>query len=265
MRDEDGEMLRNEADGLVFYQFETWAGELKHGVFTRHGGVSEGPFAALNLGGNVGDAPAAVRENHRRMYAALGIHRDEAVTVWQVHGADVVLADAPVPERRWLAEADALITNRVGLALTMRFADCTPLLFHDPVRRAIGIAHAGWRGTVQGVGTRTIAAMCQAFGSRPADIRAAIGPSIGPTRYQVGQEVVDAVHRRFGTLDGLAARADDGTWYLDLWAANARDVRQAGVREIEIAAMCTAERTDEFFSHRAEGGRTGRFGAVIQL
>ncbi len=258
--------MKRVANGrLAYYQFDQWPA-LTHGVFTRQGGVSRAPWASLNMGGNVGDDPQAVRHNHELMYAALGLDEARACTVWQVHSADVILASSPVRGRRWLALADAMITDRPGVPLAMRFADCTPLLFHDPVQGVAGIAHAGWRGTVQGVGAAVVRALSRSFGCRPANIEVGIGPSIGPRRYQVGGEVVDAVRAYFGTTDGLIHRsAADGTAYLDLWAANRLDLERAGVERIETAAICTAERTDEFYSHRAERGRTGRFSAVIAL
>ncbi len=258
-------MRRIVQDELVFYRFDQWD-ELRHGVFTRRGGVSQEPWASLNLGGNVGDSPAAVRQNHERMFAALRLDERRACTVWQVHSADVLIANGPVKGRRWLGLADSLITDRPETPLAMRFADCAPLLFYDPVRGVIGLAHAGWRGVVRGVGSNTVRAMEQAYGCRPADIQAAIGPCIGPRRYQVGEEVVNAVRDYFGTTDGLIRwDPDDQTAYLDLWEANRRDLLRAGVEQVELAGICTAERTDEFFSHRAEKGRTGRFGAVLCL
>lgn len=258
-------MERIAQNGLVYYRFDQWQ-TVTHGIFTRVGGVSAAPFAALNLGGNVGDDPAAVRENHVRMYTALGVEDDRACTVWQVHSADVVVVRRPLDVRRWLARADAMVTDKPGLPLSMRFADCTPLLFHDPVRGVIGMAHAGWRGTVQGIGARTVKTMVNTYGCKPSDIQAGIGPSIGPERYQVGEEVVAAAYKYFGTLDDFIDRdPHDNTAYFDLWTANALDLRRAGVEQIEIAGMCTASNTAEFYSHRAEKGATGRFGAVICL
>lgn len=251
-----------EAEGLVYYRFESIPA--RHGIFTRAGGVSAAPWNSLNLGGNVGDDPLAVRENHRRMYAALGVNGDRASTVWQVHSADVVYAAGPVPGRRWLAAADAMMTDQPDTPLAMRFADCTPILVCDTRRGAVGMAHAGWRGTVQGISGELVRAMVEAFGSRPADLVAGIGPSIGPEHYQVGEEVVEAVKAHFGATDGLIARnPDDGTAYLDLWAANRLDLERAGVAQVEVAGLSTAAHTSEFYSHRAEKGRTGRFGAVI--
>ncbi len=250
---------------LVYYAFKMWP-ELRHGIFTRKGGQSAAPWASLNMGGNVGDDPAAVRRNHELMYAALNLNEARACTVWQVHSADTIIADGPVEGRRWLGLADGLVTDRADTPLTMRFADCTPLLFYDAVQGVIGIAHAGWRGTVLGVGANTALTMIESYGCQAANIQVGIGPSIGPQRYQVGEEVVAAVQQRFGTTDGLIYRdAADGTAYLDLWAANRLDLERVGVEKIEVAGMCTATLTDEFFSHRAEKGRTGRFGAVLSL
>lgn len=263
-------MQRIDTNGPLYYQFDQWAAHgrgaaLQHGVFTRLGGVSEGHFGTLNVGGTVGDDPAAVQENMRRIYAALDVDGQVACSVWQVHSADVVVADERAPGRRWLARADGMITDRPDLPLTMRFADCVPILFHDPVQRAVGIAHAGWRGTVALVATSTLQAMQDAYDCRPADVQVAIGPSIGPEHYQVGPEVVEAARAAFGTVDGIIAYADDGSAYFNLWRANELALQQAGVTQIEIAGICTATHTDEFFSHRAEKGKTGRFCAVIAL
>lgn len=258
-------LLQTAANGLRYYQHPSW-GHLKHGIFTRHGGVSAAPWASLNLGGTVGDTTEAVRANHDKIYAALGIDPARAVTTWQVHSADVIVAHQPIPGRRWLAQADGMITDRPDVALVMRFADCTPLLFHDPVRGVIGVAHAGWRGTVQGVGANTVRAMQQTYGSRPADIQAWIGPAISRDCFQVGEEVVAALHQHFGTVEGLMQRdVVDQTAYVDLWAANALDLRRMGVEDITVLPICTVQNTQDFFSHRGEKGRTGRFGAVIAL
>lgn len=250
---------------LIYYRFEMWP-DLRHGIFTRCGGVSEAPWSSLNMGGSVGDDPAAVRQNHVLMHEALGMNQNAVRTVWQVHSADVVTAADVTHDPQQLIKADGIVTDELDTPLTMRFADCTPILFYDAVKGIIGIAHAGWRGTVQGIGAQTVQKMVSLYGCNPADIQAGIGPSIGPKHYQVGEEVVAAVQGYFGTTDGLIHRdVADGTAYLDLWAANRLDLERAGVEQIEVAQICTAEHVDEFFSHRAEKGRTGRFGAVLSL
>jgi len=255
-------------DGPVYYQFEQWAENREgpvHGIFTRLGGVSAPPWASLNVGSTVGDDPGAVARNKALMAAALGLDERRFCTVWQVHGREtIVVEDAPC-DGGILGQADGIVTDRPGAVLTMRFADCVPILLYDPVRRVIGLAHAGWRGTVAGVAQSVVAIMAGRYSCRPEDIQAGIGPSIGPEQYCVGEEVVRAVQEAFGDGDGLIRRAADGAAYLDLWAANQRALNAAGVRQVEIAGLCTASRTHEFYSHRAEQGRTGRFGVVIAL
>lgn len=260
-------MYRLDQSGPLYYQFDQWLDSkaLTHAVFTRHGGTSRAPWASLNIGGTVGDDPQAVQQNVQLVYDTLELDSRRACEVWQIHSADAVIANEPIPGRRWLARADAMVTNKPGVPLLMRFADCVPILFYDPRHHAIGIAHAGWRGTVAQVVVSTLQTMRDAFGTQPEDIQAAIGPSIGPDHYQVGPEVVDAVMQSFGTTQDLIRRASDGSAYLDLWASNHLALERAGVRSIEVAGICTASNTVDFFSHRAEHGKTGRFGAVIAL
>lgn len=256
---------RIQYDEMAYYRFNNMP-DIKHGIFTRLGGASLSPWGSLNLGGNVGDDPDAVHENYQRVYRALDVNHERACSVWQVHSADTVIVDAPVPGRRWVALADGMVTNQPNTPLVMRYADCTPIILHDPEQQVIGLAHAGWRGTVQGVGVSVAQVMVDAFGCKPENIVAGIGPSIGPDRYQVGEEVVTAVGVHFNTTDGLVRRnPTDGTDYLDLWTANELDLRRYGIEQVEVAGICTAKNTHEFFSHRAEKGKTGRFVAVISL
>jgi hypothetical protein len=152
------------------------------------------------------------------------------------------------------------------LPLVMAFADCTPIMLVDPVRGAVGIAHAGWRGTVAGICQAVVSKMVDALNCRPADIYAAIGPAIGPCCYEVGTDVVEAVTAALGQNDAFFRPGPQGDQlHFDQWAANEFALRQAGVQQIERADICTACHVDEFYSHRAEGGRTGRFGAIIAL
>lgn len=257
----------NHPNTPTFYQFDQWQTvPVQHGVFTRHGGISVGAFDSLNVGGMIGDDQNAVLENSRRVYETLGYRPDQVCTVWQVHGADVVVVNAPALQRKWQAQADGMITNRTDIALSMRFADCVPVLFYDPTHHAIGAAHAGWRGTVNGVVRSVLAAMHTTYGTNPSEVQAAIGPSIGPDRYQVGPEVVAAVRSRFASVESVIKQdTSDGSFYLNLWEANRQLLEMAGVEQIEIAGICTATHTDEFYSHRAEGGKTGRFATVIGL
>ncbi len=262
-------MRRIREDSLVYYRFESLShfDGLIHGIFTRHGGVSPAPFNTLNVGGTVGDAPENVRINRERMAAAMGVDPSQTRSTWQVHGAEVVVARRDDPPAPLPPQADAMITAEADLPLMMRFADCVPVLLYDPIRRAIGIVHAGWRGTLLGVAAAAVQAMGEAFDSRPQDLIAAIGPSIGPCCYEVGPEVVAQVRGAFPEADDLIippSNSHAGA-HLDLWQANRRTLQAAGVREIEVARLCTACLVHEFFSHRAEAGRTGRFGALISL
>ena len=251
-------------DGTAFYRHPAWS-NLRHGIFTRAGGVSQGRFRSLNVGGSNGDAPAAVRENHRRMYRALDVEAERAATAWLVHSTDVLTVN-DAPNGKPLPKADGLITNRRDLPLVMRFADCVPLLLYDPVQSAIGLGHAGWRGTVQGMASRLVESMVSAYGSCPGDIQALIGPAISLQNYPVGAEVAAAAIARFGADSGVVQRDPQHSQpRLDLWRANDLDLRQAGVEHVETLRICTSERVDLFFSHRAEQGRTGRFGVVICL
>ena len=250
-----------------YYTFEALDAfpELVHGVFTRRGGVSPAPWDSLNLGWAVGDDFVRVDQNYRRIAATLGFDRDDLTTTWQVHGNKILLADA---EHRGgsLGKADGLITNTPGIPLLQRYADCTPILLYDPEHQAAGIAHAGWQGVVNRTAEAAVRAMITTFGSDPAAMVGAVGPAIGPCCYEVGPEVAAAIRdsqRDPNSLLRPSARPNHV--YLDLWEANARQLRDAGVGIVEVAAMCTACHTDIFFSHRGDHGKSGRFGAVIML
>jgi YfiH family protein len=164
-----------------------------------------------------------------------------------------------------LPETDALITSSRGVTLMLRFADCVPVLLYDPVRRVAGLAHAGWRGTVSGIARKTVQRMVSHYGCRPEDVLAGVGPSIGPCCYEVGEDVAEAVRDSMPESDDLLNARSQDRWHLDLWRANVRQLAESGVLDIEIAGTCTACRTDEWYSHRAEHGRTGRWGALLGL
>jgi YfiH family protein len=162
-------------------------------------------------------------------------------------------------------QADGILTCTPGITLMMRFADCVPVLLHDPICRIVGIAHAGWMGTVRGIGRTIVEVMQARFGSKPADILAAIGPSIGPDHYEIGPYVEREVRQAFGKQASSLLHKSAEKIHLNLWAANSLTLELAGVKQIEVAGMCTACNTNDWYSHRAEHGRTGRFGAIIKL
>ncbi len=238
---------------------------VRHGFFTRHGGVSPRPWASLNVGGSVGDDPARVAENRRRAFAALGLDPRSRYDAWQVHGAHAVRAEAPRRPTMPQLKADILLTRNPRVTLSMTFADCVPVVLYDPRRRALALVHAGWRGTVAGAASAAVRALAQAYGSRPRDLVAVIGPSIGPADYEVGEAVVTAVRAAFGDAADRFLPRVDGRWHFDLWAANAWQLHRAGVTQVRVVGLSTAAHTADWFSHRAEQGRTGRFAVLAAL
>lgn len=250
-------------NGLRYFQFEGL--QTRHAVFTRRGGVSPEPWGSLNVGGTVGDDLKRVRKNRLLSFEALGCRPESIFDVWQVHSADVVCARAPRPEGESLRQADVILTDRPEVTLFMRFADCVPILFHDPRQGIIGVAHAGWMGTVRGVATSAVLAMKEQYGSNPSDIIACIGPSIGPDHYEIGADVILQVMQKFGDESELVLKSHRGKIHFNLWEANRLQLERMGVNRIEVSGICTACHTEDWFSHRAEKGRTGRFGALMAL
>lgn len=251
--------------GIRYYQFEKLGPGITQAVFTRQGGLSPEPWTGLNMGGTVGDDPELVYKNRQRALIALDCDPESVYDVWQVHGVSVVVTESPRSKERTHLQADGILTLTPGITLMMRFADCVPVLLHDPIRRIVGIAHAGWMGTVRGICREMVEAMQTRFGSKPADILAAIGPSIGPDHYEVGPDVITQVRQAFGKHASSLLHKSAETIHFNLWAANCLILEQAGVKQIELAGLCTACHTDDWYSHRAEHGRTGRFGAIIKL
>jgi len=250
-------------NGIRYFQFDTLP--TRHALFTRHGGVSPNPWGSLNVGGTVGDDLTRVRENRMLSFQALGCEPESIYDVWQVHSADVVFAQAPRPADESYRQADIILTDQPDVTLFMRFADCVPILVHDPRNGIIGLAHAGWMGTLGDVATSTIEAMEKKYGSKPADLIAGIGPSIGPDHYEIGADVILQVMQKYGDDSELFLKSHNGKIHFNLWEANRSALERAGVGQIEVSGICTACNTGDWFSHRAEKGRTGRFGALISL
>ncbi len=257
---------------LVSYQFDALhESNLNHAIFTRLGGVSEGQWASLNMSRSTGDAAEPVIENRKRALNAFGLKQEQSLTSWLVHGnhVRVVTREDLRIDGANDVHADAMITQARGLALTLRFADCVPVMFHDCANGAIGIAHAGWKGIVNGVLVETVRAMMREYGSRPQDIVAGVGPCIGPEKFEVGEDVAAEIQAAV-SVDVICRRGESETRpytkpRVDLWKAAASQLTHTGVGQVEVAGICTASNTHEWFSHRAEQGKTGRFGAVIVL
>lgn len=235
-------------------------GFVTHAFCTRRGGVSTGPYSSLNLGFLAGDRVEDVRRNQTLVEEAFGIPDGRLMLMRQVHGdrIRVLNGDGPLPEGP--PECDGLISDRPGVALGIRTADCVPIFFADRARRIIGAAHAGWRGTALGIAARMVETLAGRFSSHREDLLALIGPAIGPCCYQVDAPVFEAFSAMPGADLFLRPCKELGRWMLDLALANRLQIREAGVpsKNIFSAGLCTACRQDLFFSHRAGGGRAGR-------
>jgi polyphenol oxidase len=281
--------------------------ELTHGVFTRLGGYSRGPYRGLNISMSGGDNPDNILRNRLLTLQTLQLETYPCATLWLVHGADVATLGTDDTWDDWRSDwpyhsfcveeqevvwtfkprrkADAIITRRRDVALALSFGDCPSILFYDPVQEVLGMAHAGWRGTARGVAAATVEAMREQFGSRPGDMWAGIGPSIGPCCYEVSPEVQQLFQGkaqfaemptgeqyrnlvRESAVFSLQQRPDGGpSLRLDLWQTNRNQLLMAGLlsEHIELPEVCTSCNTDRFFSYRGEHGITGRFPALLAL
>lgn len=242
-----------------------------HGFSTRVGGVSTGIFESLNLGHRRGDDPSHVRENYRRFCAATGTDADSIVMTNQVHGREVKVVTRVDVKPDLLAptpfEADGLATNVPGVTLCIFSADCIPILLFDPVKRAVAAAHAGWRGTASAIAAAAVETMTREYGSDRSDIRAAIGPGIGPCCFETDGDVPAAMT---AALSGLAEPFMTRTgekWNVDLKAINAAILERSGLlrAHIDVSQDCTCCQHDRFWSHRYTKGERGSQAAVIML
>lgn len=260
------EMPFHQPDLIRYYTFDSFEDEnIKHAVFTRRGGLSPEPWASLNVGGLRGDDPDRVYQNRVRSFQEVGRDPDSVYDVWQVHSADVIWTTGSRPANVRHRKADAILTDRAEVTLFMRFGDCVPILLHDPVKKIVGVVHAGWMGTVKGIISETVRTMQTAYRCDPSNILAAIGPSIAVHHYEVGAEVVQQVEEVFADdAKEFLVRKNEST-YFDLWRANQHLLENMGVNKVELSGICTACNLDDWYSHRAEKGQTGRFGVLISL
>ena len=237
-----------------------------HCFTTRRGGVSTGILDSLNIAIKAGETEENVRRNVDILAEALGFAPENLVTTRQTH-SDIVRvvtkADHIDIFHRDYPECDGLVTCDPGTALMIYTADCTPLLFHDPVTGAVGAAHAGWKGTVKAIGPRTVQAMVENFGCDPANIRAAIGPNIGYCHFETDADVPDALREAFGPEVERFVRKSGDKYYVNLKEINAMILRRCGVRHIEISRSCTVCENTRFWSHRYTKGQRGSQGAII--
>lgn len=258
---------------LLKYPLLEQTGIVEHCFTTRIGGVSKGIYESLNLSFTRGDEDVAVRENFRRLAGAMETDVSKFVFTDQTHTTNVRRVTAEdagkgIVKERDYTDIDGLITNEPGLVLSTFYADCVPLYFVDPVHRAIGMSHSGWKGTVGKMGAATITAMKREFGTEAKDLVCAIGPSICQDCYEVSEDVADAFKEAFpGHADEILLDKKNGKYQLDLWRTNEIVLTEAGVLKENIAVtnICTCCNPDLLFSHRASHGKRGNLGAFIYL
>ena len=269
-------MKEQENMGVTFLTFPLLEREelVTHAFSTRKGGVSEGMFATMNFAGNRGDDPEHVRENYRRMGAALGVPPEQMVLSQQTHTTNLRIvtredAGKGVVRERDYTDVDGLLTDEPGLMLVTSYADCVPLFFLDPVKRVIALSHSGWRGTVGRMGAVTVERMHEVFGCDPGQILACIGPSICQSCYEVSEDVAEEFRLVFPEADWpeILEEKPEKKYQLDLWNANRKILLSAGIREDHLASsgICTCCHSDFLFSHRATQGKRGNLGAFLML
>lgn len=275
---DDRNVFRNvERGGVPYLSFKVLedTGMVINGFSTRLGGASKGRFATMNFSYSRKDDPADVLENFTRMADALGVERDRMVVSYQTHTTNVRRVTREdegkgVIRERDYRNVDGLITDVPGITLVTFYADCVPLYLVDPVHHAIGLSHSGWRGTVRRMGQVTMDAMKEAFGTRPEDVTACIGPSICRDCFEVGEEVAEAFADAFDPKyrDALyRANAKPGKYQLDLWKANEIIFQEAGVpkEQIHTTNICTMCNSDYLFSHRRVGEERGNLAAFLSI
>ena len=246
---------------------------IRHMFTTREGGVSKDIYESLNLSFTRGDDETAVLENYRRVAQALGTSIDHIVTSDLTHTTNARPVGKEdlgkgITRPRDYKDVDGMITDQPGVLLATFYADCVPLYFVDPVHKAIGLSHSGWRGTVGRMGQATVEAMERSFGSQPKDLLCAIGPSICQDCYEVSRDVAEAFIFAFPTHEKEILQAGAlGKYQLDLWKANEIVLTEAGVlkEHIDLAGLCTCCNSSILFSHRASKGKRGNLGAFLML
>lgn len=264
------------AHGVTYLAFPALdqTGLVSHAFSTRHGGVSEGVFSTMNFSFTRNDNPEHVMENYRRMASVLGTDEKRMVLSYQTHTTNVRKvteedAGKGIVRERDYRDVDGLITNVPGITLVTFYADCVPLYFVDPVHKAIGLSHSGWRGTVHRMGKATLEAMKDAYGTEPGDVIACIGPSICQDCFEVGAEVAEAFAQEFAPhyQKELFYQKPDGKYQVNLWRANEIVLKEAGVpdHQIHTTDICTRCNPTHLFSHRIMGTERGNLAAFLSL
>lgn len=261
---------RVEDQGVVFNMsplLAQYADILAHAFTTRIGGTSQPPLDSFNLGRHIDDEEARLdaMRNREKLCRVLGADPARLVVPGQVHSSTVVFVDRPV-ERSVLQKVDGLTTSEKRLPLLLHFADCVPVILFDPDKAAIAVIHAGWRGTAAEIVKAGAAKMQENFGSRPREIKAAIGPAIGSCCYPTSEEAAQRLSATVCNADSLILRdSPDKQPRPDLKAINAMQLLEFGLEDVDVTDLCTSCLPQVFYSHRQSGGRTGRQGALAEI
>ena len=258
---------------LLKYPLLEQTGIVEHCFTTRLGGVSEDIFSTLNFSFSRGDQPEAVMENYRRVAETFGKQVEDFICTDQTHTTTVLQVGKEesgygVTKERPYTDVDGLITNEPGVILSTFYADCVPLYFVDPVNKAIGLSHSGWRGTVGRMGQKTLEAMTAAFGTKPEDVYAAVGPSICQECYEISEDVAEHFYQEFeGHGEEILINKGYGKYQLDLWKTNKIVLLEAGIKPEHLAVtnVCTCCNSEVLFSHRASQGKRGNLAAFLML
>lgn len=270
-------LKRNQCEEVEYLTFPSLSstGMVEHLFTTRLGGMSKGIFATMNMSFTRGDEKEAVDENYRRIAKVLHCGIQDFVLSHQTHTTNVRKvtrkdAGKGIVRERDYEDVDGLITNIPGIVLVTFYADCVPLYFVDPVHRAIGLSHSGWKGTVAKMGAVTVKRMQEAYGSNPADIIAAIGPSICQSCYEVSADVIEQFKGTFPESEvqqELFYEKENGKYQLNLWEANRMILMEAGIPEsnISLTDICTCCNPEYLFSHRASHGKRGNLAAFLGI
>ncbi len=246
-------------------------GAVNHAFTTKMGGVSEGYFSSMNMSFTKGEPREKTTENYRRILSTIGSDLSHLVLSHQTHTDNLKIVTSEDLGAGFtkpsFTDIDGLITNERGIALVTQYADCTPLLFCDPVKKVIAASHSGWRGTVKRIGAKTVYKMVDKFGCDPKDIIVAIGPCICKECYEVDDPVLDAFKKTDIDLDGVFTPTRPDHYNLDLRLANKKILLKAGIREenMDIADICTCQNSDFLYSHRVMGEKRGNLAAIIEL
>ncbi len=258
--------------GIQYITIPHWLEQgIDIGFSSRHTGASHHPFHSLNMGLHVGDNPISVIRNRHEFMSVFGIGLEQVVCCQQVHGSSVAYVNRQQAGRgaedyeTVLPGIDAMVTNTPGIMLAAFYADCIPVFFFDPIKSAVAIAHSGWKGTMDKIVLNTLQTMVEEFGSDIVDIEVFLGPGIGPCCFQIQPDLSEKVSKVFPEFDGIMDRNREIYW--DLRLTNINILIEAGIKPDKIidCGICTSCRTDLFYSHRREKGRTGRMMAAIGL